>query len=92
MGKAAEEIAKSFAAFGIGEAGDDFGRLVEKEIDLPLLFAGDFPSGDLDFVCGGIRFAAEFANDFAVYADLAGEDELFGVATGGNAGASDDFL
>ncbi len=27
LGKAAKEIAKSFAAFGIGEGGDDFGGL-----------------------------------------------------------------
>ena len=33
FGKSAKKIAKSFAALGIGERGDDFGRFVEEEID-----------------------------------------------------------
>ena len=91
LGKAAQKIAEGFAALGIGEGGDDFRRLVEDEID-EALGGFDSAAGGFDFVFGRIGFGAEFGDDFAVDADLAGEDELFGVAARGDAGAGNDFL
>ena len=46
-------------------------------------------AGGFDFVGGEVGFGAEFGDDFAVDADLAAEDELLGVAAGGDAGAGD---
>ena len=89
--KTAKEIAEGFAAFGIGERGDDFGRFVEEKIHA----AGsgfDGAAGGFDFILGGIGFGAELGDSLAVDANLAGEDELFGMAAGGDAGTGDDFL
>ena len=91
FGEAAEEIAECAAAFGIGERGNDFGRFVEEQVDV-ILFGFDEAAGGFDLVFGGIGFGAEFGDDDAVDADLAGEDELFGVAARGDAGVGDDFL
>jgi len=91
LGETAEEIAKGAAAFGIGEGGDDFGRFVEEEIDV-IFFGFDEAAGGFDLVFGGIGFGAELGDDLAVYADLAGEDELLGVAARGDARVGDDFL
>ena len=91
LGKAAEEIAERAAALGIGEGGDDFGRFVEEEINV-IFFGSDEAAGSFDFVFGGIGFGAEFRDDLTVDAHLAGEDELFGVAPGGDASVGDDFL
>jgi len=91
LGKTAEEIAEGFAAFGIGEGRDDFGRFVEEKIDE----AGsrfDGAASGFDFVFGGVGFGAEFSDGVAVDADLTREDELFGVAARGDAGTGDDFL
>lgn len=91
LGKTAEEIAQGAAAFGVGEGGNDLGRFVEDEIDV--IFLGfDEAAGGFDLVFGGIGFGAEFGDDAAVDANLAGEDELLGVAARGDAGVGDDFL
>jgi len=89
--KAAKEIAEGFAAFRIGEGGDDLGGFVKKEID-GARGGVDGATGRFDFVDGGIGFGAKLGDGFAVDADLAGEDKLFGVTAGSNAGAGDDFL
>jgi len=89
--EAAKKIAKGFASFRIGECGDDFGGLVEEEVDVALIGIDGAASG-FDFVLGGIGLGAKFGDDFAVDADLAGEDELFGVTAGRDAGSGDDFL
>jgi hypothetical protein len=91
FGKATEEIAKCAAAFGIGERGDDFGRFVEDEVNV-IFFGFDEAAGGFDLVLGGIGLGAEFGDDLAVDANLAGEDELFGVAARGDAGVGDYFL
>jgi len=91
FGKTAKIITKIFAALGIGERGDDFGRLVEEEIDVARS-GFDGASGSFDFVGGGISFGAEFGDCFTVNADLAGEDELLGMTAGSDAGAGDNFL
>jgi len=91
LGKTAKEIAKGFAAFGIGERGDHIGRLVHDEINGAFLGFDSVASG-LDFVFGRVRFGAEFGYGFAVDANLAGEDELLGVAAGSDAGVGDNFL
>jgi hypothetical protein len=91
LGKATKKIAERFAPFGISERGDNFGRLVEEEINVAFIGI-DGTTSSFDFVFGGICFGAEFGDNFAVDADLAGEDELFGVSTGGDAGTGDDFL
>lgn len=91
FGKTAQEIAKRAAALGIGEGGNDFGRFVEEEIDV-IFFRFDEAAGGFDLVFGGIGFGAEFGDDAAVDANLAGEDELFGVAARGDAGVGDYFL
>jgi len=90
--KSTKKITQSFAAFGIGERGDDFGRLVKEKVDVARGSAGDFASGGFDLIAGGVGFGAEFGDSFAVDADLAGEDELLGVTTGSDTGASDDLL
>jgi len=64
---------------------------VEDEIDV-ILFGFDEAASGFDFVLGGIGFGAEFGDDDAVDADLAGEDEFFCVAARGDAGVGDDFL
>jgi hypothetical protein len=92
IGKAAEKIPEGFAAFGVGERGDDFGRLVEKEIDVAGSSSGDVAASGFDFVVGGVGFGAEGRDGFAVDANLAREDELLGVAAGCDPGAGDDFL
>jgi hypothetical protein len=91
LGKTAQEIAKGSAALGVGEGGDDFGRFVEEEINV-IFFGFDEAAGGFDLVFGGIGFGAEFGDDAAVDANLAGEDELLGVAARGDAGVGDDFL
>ncbi len=91
LGKAAQEIAQGAAALGIGEGGDNFGRFVEEEIDV-IFFRFDEAAGGFDLVLGGIGFGAEFGDDDAVDAHLAGEDELLGVAARGDAGVGDYFL
>jgi hypothetical protein len=91
FGKTAKKIAESFAAFRIGKGGDNFGRLVEEEID-GARGGIDGAAGGFDFVLGGIGFGAEFRDGFAVDADLAGEDELLGVTAGGDAGPGYDLL
>jgi len=91
LGKAAEEIAKGSAALGIGEGGNDFGRFVEREVNV-ILFGFDEAAGGFDLVFRGIGFGAEFGDDLAVDAHLSGEDELLGVTARGDAGVGDDFL
>ena len=91
FGKAAEEIAKCAAALGIGEGGDDFGRFVEDEVDV-IFFGFDEAAGGFDLVLGGIGLGAELGDYLAVDANLAGKDELFGVAARGDAGVGDYFL
>jgi hypothetical protein len=89
--KTAQEIAKSFAAFGISESGDYFGRLVHEEINVTA-FGFDEAAGGFDSIFGGIGLGAKFGDDFAVDANLAGEDELLRVAARSDAGVSDDLL
>jgi hypothetical protein len=89
--KAAEEIAEGFAAFGVGERGDNFGGFVEQEIDVARS-GRDGAADGFDFVGGGVGFGAKGGDGFAVDANLAGENELFGVASGGDACPGDDFL
>ena len=89
--KTAKEIAKSFAALGVGESGDDFGRLVKQQVDRAR-GGVDGTAGGFDLVFGGIGLAAEFRDGLAVDANLARKDELFGVPTGGDAGTGDDLL
>ena len=91
LGKTAKEIAKGFAALGIGERGNHIGRLVHEEISGAFL-GFDSMAGSFDFVFGRIRFGAEFGYGFAVDANLSGEDQLLGVAAGSDAGVGDDFL
>src|SRR5208337_2391588 len=91
FGKATGEIAKCAAALGIGKRGDDFGRFVEDEVDM-IFFGFDEAAGGFDLVLGGIGLGAEFGDDLAVDANLAGKDELFGVAARGDTGVSDYFL
>jgi hypothetical protein len=91
LGQAAEKIPESLAAFGIGHSGDDFGRLVEHEIDATLV-GFDKLAGGFDAVFGGVRFAAQFSDHLAVNTDLAADDELLGVAAGSDTGAGDNFL
>lgn len=91
FGKTAQEIAKRAAALRIGEGGNDFGRFVEEEIDV-IFFGFDEAAGGFDLVLEGIGLGAEFGDDAAVDANLAGEDELFGVAARGDAGVGDYFL
>jgi hypothetical protein len=91
LGKTAQEIAKRAAALGIGERGDDLGRFVEDEVDV-IFFGLDEVAGGFDLVLGGIGLGAKFGDDLAVDADLAGKDELFGVAARGDASVSDYFL
>ena len=91
FGKAAEEIAKCAAALGIGKRGDDFGRFVEDEVDM-IFFGFDEAAGGFDLVLGGIGLGAEFGDDLAVDANLAGKDELLSVAARGDAGVGDYFL
>ncbi len=87
-GKAAERVFKRLAAFWVGHRGDNFRRLVEREIDV-VFGGGDDFAGGFDFVGCEVRFSAELGDDFAVDANLAAEDELFGVAAGGDAGTGD---
>jgi hypothetical protein len=49
-------------------------------------------AGGFDFVFGGVGLGTEFCDDFAVYANLAGQDELFGMTARGDTGVGDDFL
>jgi len=91
LGKTAQEIAEGSAAFGVGEGGNDLGRFVEEEIDVVFLRLNE-AAGGFDLVFGGIGLAAEFCDDAAVDANLAGEDELLGVAARGNAGVGDYLL
>lgn len=91
LGKTAQEIAKGFAAFRIGEGGDDFGRFVEEKVNV-IFFGFDEAAGGFDLVFGRIGFGAEFGDDDAVDTHLAGEDELLGVAARGDAGVGDYFL
>jgi hypothetical protein len=91
FGKAAKEIAQGFASLGIGKSGDDFGRFVHEEIHVTAL-GFDEAAGGFDFVFGGIGLRAEFGDDFAVDANLAGENELLGVPAGSDAGVGDEFL
>jgi hypothetical protein len=92
FGKTAEKIAEGFASFGIGERGDNFGRFVEEEIDVPRGRVGDGAACSFDFVGGGIGFGAKFSDGFAIDAHLAGKDELFGMASRSDAGTGDNFL
>jgi len=45
-----------------------------------------------DFVGGGVRLRAKFSNNAAVDANLAGENQLFGVTPRGNSSPGDNFL
>jgi hypothetical protein len=89
--KATEKIAERLTAFGIGKRGDNFGRLVHEQINVAALGFHE-AAGGFDLVARGIGLGAQFRDDFTVDADLAGKDELLGVATRGNAGVGDDFL
>ena len=91
--KSAKKIAKRFAALRIGQRRDDFRRFVEEEIHMAWSCVRfDETSGGFDFVRGRVSLGAEFGDHFAVYADLAGKNELFGVTPGGDACSGDDFL
>ena len=91
LGKAAKEIAKSFAAFWIGKGGDNFRGLVHEEVNVAA-FGFYEAAGRFDFIFGGIGLGAQFGDDFAVDADLTRKDELLGVAARSDAGMGDDFL
>jgi len=88
---AVEHVGEGAAAFGVDHGGDDFGRLIEDEIDALGFWAEEFAL-HFDVVFGFVGFATEFGNGLAVYGDEAGFDQFFGVAAGGDAGARNDFL
>src|SRR5271157_4135491 len=86
-----KKILKRATPFGIAERGDDLGRLVEEQIDTLARRAKQL-AGNLDVVARWISLSAELGDDSAVDSDQARGDEFFGVATGGDSGARDDFL
>ena len=69
--KSAETIAERFAAFGIGESGDDLGRLVHDDVNAALVVGFDEFAGGFDAIMLYVGFGAEFGDDQAVDADLA---------------------
>ncbi len=89
--KTAERVDERFAAFGIGHGSDDVDWFVKRQVDVRFS-GGDEFSGGFDFVGSEVGFRAKFGDDFAVHADLAAEDELFGVPARGDAGSGDEFL
>ena len=91
LGKPTKKIAECLAAFRVGESGHDFRRFVHEQIDMTAL-GFDEAAGGFDFVFGGISLGPEFRDDLAVDANLAGQDELFGMTAGGDSGVGNDFL
>jgi hypothetical protein len=88
---AVEEIAEAAAAFGVAHGGDDFGGLVEHDVD-QLGRRLDELAGNFDVVARGVGLGAQLGDEAAVDGDEAGRDHLLGVSSRGEAGASDDFL
>ena len=89
--KTTQEIAESLAARGICEGGDDLGGLVQDQVDRLSDFF-DEAASSLNLVDSWIGLGAEFTDDVAVDQNLAGENELFGVAARSDSGMRDDFL
>jgi hypothetical protein len=79
LGRAAQEIAQSLAALGIGERRNHLRRLVQNNVNK---LSGDFRHAARDFhaIVIGIGLRAEFGDDFAVDAHLAAANQFFGVA------------
>lgn len=88
---AVEKIADAAAAFGIAHGGDDLRGLMEHDVD-ELGRGLEKLAGNFDVVAGGVGLGAQLSDEAAVDGDEAGRDHLFGVASRGEAGASDDFL
>jgi hypothetical protein len=78
LGKSAQQIAQRLAAFRISQRRHNFRRLVHQQVDFSL-FGGKFFAGNLNLVGSGVGLAAEFADSFAVYFDLAADNQLFGM-------------
>jgi hypothetical protein len=77
-------------ALGVPQRGDDVPRLVQDEI--VRLFRDETRPVDLDAIAPGIRLLPELANDAAVHADAAGEDDLLRSSARGEPSAGDDLL
>src|SRR6185369_5262797 len=91
LGESAEAALKRLAAFGVGHGGDDFGGLVEREVDRARSFFYG-AAGGFDAIDSGVGLGAQFGDDFAVDAHLTAENQLLGVAARGDSCTGDNFL
>jgi hypothetical protein len=78
LGRAAQEIAQSLAALGIGERRNHLRRLVQNNVNK---LRGDFRHAARGFhsIVIGIGLRSEFGDDFTVDAYLAAANQFFGV-------------
>src|SRR5216683_2323243 len=89
--QAAQKIAQSLAAFGIGHGGHDFRRLVHQDVHAAL-FRSDHSARSFNAVGAGVGFGAQLGDHVAVHAHLTAGDELLCVAPRSDPRARDYFL
>ena len=82
---ATQQVHDGLASFWIGDRGDAFARLVERDVDMG---ARGFEQCAVHFDVVGfeIRFGAELGDNFAVHHHAALKNHVFGLATAGYAG------
>lgn len=89
--EALEEFHYRFAAFGIKDRGDYVLRFVEGVIDEVF---GSFENLAIDFDLVGfeVGLRSQFRNSFTIDGNAAGNDEIFGFTTAGDASVGENFL
>ena len=86
-----EKILQRTAAFGVAHGSDDFGRLVDDDVDAFGLAANQ-PAGNFNVVTRQIGLRAKFGDGATVYRNEAGSHHFFGTTPRGEARAGDNFL
>ena len=88
---ATQQMHDGLAAFGVGDGGDHFARLVQRDVD-QLLGSLQQLAVHFDVVAGQVGFGAELGEDLPVDADASGLDQFFGFAAAGDTSLRQDFL
>src|SRR6266851_5759380 len=78
FGQSTQAIPQRLAPFRIGHCRHHFRRLVQHDVDAPLLSFHDFP-GRFDPVFPRIRFGSQFRHHAPVHAHLSAQDQLLRV-------------
>jgi hypothetical protein len=91
LGNPVQQIPKRSTPFGVAHRGNNFGRLVQQQVD-SFAFRAQQLSGNFDVVARMVRLRAQFGDHAAIHGDVARGDEFFRVTPRGDTGPCDYLL